>query len=77
MDEKSDRAMRYDNYCCLVFNTIERIWKHCKGNENRIEEFLSSKEMINRHKAWWRSEKENNAGYGYAFAEFVNSFLKP
>src|SRR5271157_3384503 len=33
MDKTTERAMRYDNYCCLVFNLMERLWQFSEGKE--------------------------------------------
>ncbi|HWQ89344.1 MAG TPA: hypothetical protein VN374_05175, partial [Desulfitobacteriaceae bacterium] len=38
--ESDEKSMRYENYCCVVFNLIERLWKFYKGNQKKINETL-------------------------------------
>ena len=75
---KDEKYMRYDNYCCIVFNLIENIWKHFKGNRKRIESFFAIKELIVRHKLWWKNPSgpfENIEGYGPDFIAFINTYI--
>jgi len=36
-DKSTVITMRYENYCCFVFNLLERGWKHFGGNKLKIE----------------------------------------
>ena len=67
--------MRYDNYCCQVFNLLERLWMYAKGNSTMMREFIYFEELVHRHKVWWQSELENKAGYDVGFREFVDGVL--
>ena len=75
-DRHSEEAMRYDNYCCLVFNLIERLWKHCKGEPRKMQEILHYEELIVRHREWWSGESENRIGYVGPFRQLVQNVLK-
>ncbi len=75
---KEERYMRYDNYCCIVFNLLENLWKYFKGSKSKIESFLSVQEMAIRHKNWWKNPSgiiENIVGYDLKFQKYINSFI--
>lgn len=73
---KDENSMRYDNYCCIIFNLIERLWKHCNGNKKKIDELLYVDEMVKRHLRWWRSEYNNLDGYDKRFQKYINSLIR-
>jgi hypothetical protein len=69
---------RYDNYCCLVFNLLEDLYGHFKGRAARIEERFGAREMIVRHRRWWRDPQVsplNRAGYGDGFCGYVEATI--
>jgi hypothetical protein len=74
-DKTTTDAQRYDNYCCLVFNLLETLWKFCHGRENKIESFLYVREIARRHKSWWQSEGANIAGYNMHFQGYIDRIL--
>lgn len=72
----AEADMRYDNYCCLVFNLLERLWKHYKGRDDRIHAVFGATEMIRRHRVWWRSTRnrvDNLGGYDLGFIQYVDT----
>lgn len=76
---KDEKTLRYDSYCCIVFNLLEKIWKHFGGKKDKIEEFFGIKEMVIRHSKWWLSEvnrKENLSGYSKKFIDFIDEYIK-
>lgn len=70
--DKSDEAMRYDNYCCFVFNLIERIWKFHWGVERWITDTLYTPELAKRHLRWWKSERNNLGGYPIKMHKYID-----
>ncbi len=75
----SAEELRYENYCCIVFNIIETLYLHYGGNKNKIEGFLAVKELIRRHHKWWKAPSgklDNIDGYDKGFRQFVNSYLE-
>ena len=75
-DKNDEKAMRYDNYCCLVFNLLETLWKQCGGDTKRIESIFFAREMIVRHKRWWKSERNNLGGYDINFHRYIDTAIK-
>ncbi len=74
-----EQYQRYDNYCCIVFNTIERLWQFCEGNQEKIERQFAVKEMAARHAKWWKrpsGASENIEGYDREFRQFVEKYTK-
>lgn len=68
--EMSDR---YESYCCFVFNLLERVWKYCGADENKMKGFIYYEEVIVRHKRWWRVDRTNRSGYEGGFVKFVDA----
>ena len=66
-DKTTEKAMRYDNYCCLVFNLLEQLWDFHNGNESKIAKMFYAPEMIRRHKVWWKQDPQNIYGYDGRF----------
>lgn len=60
---KSVEGLRYDNYCCYLFNLIEEIWIFCNGDESNINEILRIRELAKRHNPWWSADPDNIFGY--------------
>jgi hypothetical protein len=72
----SPELLRYDSYCCIVYNLLQNIWEHFNGDEAKIACFFGSKEMFVRHKKWWLSHKNRKAnldGYPIAFVNYADS----
>lgn len=65
----------YDSYCCYVFNLLERIWKFCGGNQEKMQNILHVEEIIKGHKKWWYAERENVDGYDKGFIQYVDQLL--
>jgi hypothetical protein len=65
----------YDNYCCFVFNLLERIWMFCGGNEKKMQRILHVTETIEGHSKWWYAERENADGYDKGFIRYVDQAL--
>jgi len=75
---KEEKYQRYDNYCCIVFNLIEQIWKFYNGDKTKIKDILVVEELINRHKSWWKapsSPGENIYGYNFDFSMYLESHI--
>lgn len=77
-DNPSEKYMRYDNYCCLVFNLLEGLFVFGHGNLKKMEELFGAEEMIVRHQNWWISERSQNIK-GYRDSRFrglIQSHIK-
>jgi len=67
-----EKYIRYDNYCCMVFNFIERLWKYTKGDKKKMNDIVYYNEYIYTHYQWWIDNYElNKEGYENGFLEFV------
>jgi hypothetical protein len=73
-----DDRSRYDNYCCFVFNTLERAWELCwpwglsrAWRHAAIGKIVHAEELICRHHRWWEGDRENLDGYSTGFREYV------
>lgn len=75
-DRRDEEAMRYDNYCCQVFNLLERIWIFAGGNEKKMKDIIYYQEMICRHRTWWLSEPGNRHGYNPKFCQLVKQIIQ-
>jgi hypothetical protein len=71
--------LRYDNYCNLVFNYMERLCKYYKHNETKIQNHVNIKSWIRVHKDCWNNPTipyENADGYSKEFKKLIEKFLK-
>jgi hypothetical protein len=71
-----ENKIRYISYCCTVFNLMEHIWEHCKGDPLKIRMILHVEELIWRHRCWWENEPENQRAYQQGFRDFVDRIIK-
>lgn len=72
-----EKFQRYENYCCIVFNLLEEMWRHFSGNKKKIEEFFGVAEMVKRHSKWLNDTKaknENTDGYNLAFLDYIAAY---
>lgn len=67
-------SMRYDNFCCFVFNFLSRSYDFYNGKTKEILNFIYVPELVQLHLAWW-SEPLNREGYSEEFKAFINSFI--
>lgn len=76
-EEKYDR---YDLYCTMIFNLLERMFDYYNGDKVKIEAFLNVKEWVRQHKAWFQNpsgdEHSNVDGYSKKFREFVKGYYQ-
>ncbi len=71
-EDRSENAMRYENYCCFVYNLLEGIWRFHHGSEKKIQSMFDAQELIKRHQTWWRSSEDNRSSYPQGFQHYVN-----
>ena len=71
-EDCSGDAMRYDSYCCFVFNVLESLWRFHHGSEPSIQDMFDAKEMIERHRRWWLNYAGNRASYPPGFQKYVD-----
>lgn len=79
MNLDDEKYLRYENYCTLVFNYMERLCKYYKFNKTKIENHLNVKDWIRVHKDCWLNPStpfENADGYSKEFKTFIKAYLK-
>lgn len=78
-DSEDERYLRYENYCTLIFNYLERLCKHYDFNVNDIQNHLNVKGWIRVHKSCWQYPSvpfENSDGYDHRFKVVIENYLK-
>lgn len=78
-DSDDEKYLRYESYCTLVFNYMERLCKFYKFNTKKIEAHLNIKNWIRTHKDCWLHPSipfENTDSYEEKFKELIEGFLK-
>jgi hypothetical protein len=78
-DSNEDNYLRYENYCILVFNYMERLSKFYNYNEQKIANHINLKEWVRHHREYWMEPAtpfENVDGYNKKFRELMASYLK-
>jgi hypothetical protein len=78
-DSEDEKYLRYESYCTLVFNYMERLCLFYKCNPQKIETHLNIKDWIRTHKDCWLYPSmpfENTDGYSDNFKKLIESYLK-
>lgn len=78
-ESDDERYLRYENYCTLVFNYLERLCKFYKYDTKKIESHLNVKGWIRVHEQCWHNPSEpyeNKDGYEQQFKEILESYLR-
>ncbi len=66
---------RYDNYCCFIFNLIERAWVFEKRRAGPAEALAPIREYAWRHRRWWNAEDANADGYDPKFVAYIDDLI--
>lgn len=77
-DSNDEKYLRYENYCTLIFNHLERLCKYYKYDQKKIEKHLNVKSWIRIHKECWNNPStpfENIDGYNNKFKKFIKVYL--
>lgn len=77
-DKRDEKYLRYENYCNLVFNYMERFCAFYKFNELNIQARVNIKAWIRIHKDCWLHPStpfENSDSYSPELKSFLNKFL--
>ena len=78
-DRNDERYLRYDVYCTLIFNFLERLSKHFKYDKYKVENYVAIKDWVRLHGKYWNdptSSYENIDSYEKEFVDLINSYLK-
>jgi hypothetical protein len=78
-DSSDDKFLRYDSYCIIVFNYLERLSAFYNYKTKKIERNVHISEIIKLHSEWWKSptgDNENIEGYSKKFRIFVQKYIK-
>lgn len=78
-NSSKDEYLRYDVYCCIVFNFLARVSLHFKYDLDKIKKFIYIEEIVLQHREWWSSppgaESGNSDGYSKEFQSIVSKVL--
>ena len=74
---KDVEQLRYDLYCCKIFNLINTLWIFCKENKQKMAKIVAYRELMEWHKSWWGQNRDlNSKGYGTKFCTFIENEFK-
>lgn len=84
-EEKTEKDMRYNLYCCLVFNNLAETFAACTAqtekekvvNKKKSTEALMMSqvyypEILDTHRRWWQAC--GSVGYADDFRDFVDAY---
>lgn len=77
--ELSEKDMRYESYCIIVFNYLERLSIFCRFNFLKMEKYVHVPELILPHKYWWinlLNTQFRQAGYNSKFITIVDRIIR-
>lgn len=70
-----EQKLRYEYYCCHVFNTLEKVYELTKDGLTDAKSIVYPDELIFHHRKWWTSELVNIQAYSSEFQQFVNHII--
>jgi hypothetical protein len=76
--KKNEEYSRYDSYCTIVFNFLERVFVLYNFNLNKVNNFVHYRELIETHSRWWNhpdNYHENMKGYNQKFVVIVTEII--
>lgn len=77
-DSMDENFMRYDQFCNILFNFLEEVYTHFKGDKKSIENFVDIKTWVRIHRQIWNNPldpNENVDGYSKEFRDFIDSYV--
>jgi hypothetical protein len=78
-DSNDEQYLRYENYCTLVFNYLERLCKYYNYDKVKIANHLNVKDWVRIHKDCWNNPStpfENSDGYSKEFKKLMQEYLR-
>lgn len=77
-DRNDEKALRYEVYCTLVFNFLEKFSKFYSFDEDKIAKEIAVKDWVRLHRKYWRDPtipNENVDTYDKRFVQLVENYL--
>lgn len=77
-DSNDEKYLRYENYCTLIFNFLERLCYFYKYNPKKIESFMNVKDWVRLHKGCWKNPSvpyENTDSYDEKFKKIIDNYI--
>ncbi|UZN08757.1 hypothetical protein M5D10_07450 [Leptospira santarosai] len=74
----NEKDMRYESYCIIVFNYLERLALFCRFNVKRMEKYVHVPELVLPHRYWWKgllNSKFKQTGYSARFISIVDKII--
>ena len=74
----TEKELRYNAFCTIVFNYLEGLFKHHCFNSKKVAKSAHYKEIIKTHQIWWShpyAHKDNLTGYDKRFIQIVNDTI--
>jgi hypothetical protein len=78
-NSEDEKYIRYELYCTLVFNFMERLCKFYKFNHKKLSAHINLRDWIRIHKDSWlypSDPVEHTDGYHPAFRKLIDHYLK-
>lgn len=79
INSDDEKYIRYELYCTLVFNFMERMCKFYKFKHNKISAHVNLRGWASIHKCCWlfpSDPVEHAEGYHPAFRKLINDYIK-
>jgi len=77
-NDLSDEYIRYENYCTLMFNFLERFCKYYRYDDEKIRVKLNVRSWVRIHKEYWLKPStpyDNIDSYDKQFRQLINNYL--
>lgn len=77
-NKNDEKALRYEVYCTLVFNFLEKFARYFNFNEEKMENNIAVKDWVRLHRKYWIDPtipNENVDTYDKKFVKLVETYL--
>ncbi len=76
--KEEEKYSRYDSYCTIIFNFLERLFVLYNFNENKVNKFVHFRELVLLHSEWWIHSdiySDNIKGYNEKFVSIISNII--
>lgn len=76
-ESSDEKYLRYCQFCDILFNYLEAVYKHFEGNREEIEKFLDVPQWVQIHSQIWQNppDDDKTESYDEGFRNYIDDCL--
>lgn len=79
MHSNEEKYCRYYQFCTILFNYLESVYRHFDYDEEKVQNFLDVRSWVKIHRQIWLNplnENENSEGYPARFVKIIDAYAR-